>query len=591
MTRKTLCTVLLTLAIGVGSISPAAADTLTPTTTPSLPPATVAGSATPFALRVDVGGSGLRDEATGTVWEADRPYGQPDSSGRLWGYLGPKSMQVIATSRAVAGSSVSRLYQTQRLGANGYRFQLANGEYKVTIRLAELYFNLGPGANVFDVYCQGSLKLADVDVMGSVGAYRAYDRTFTTTVSTGVLDLSFVPKKGWAAIAALEVESSTTVALVTPAQSGVTATTATPVSVTPSVSPAPTLAPSPTVAMPTVTPAVLPATATAMPTVQPTATPTPSAVLTTTPTPTASATPSATATATEPATAVPTTPTSAATSRQPTETPADVLPPTATPRPAETATATPAPSPTAEPSAIPVPTPTERPALAVGQTRINQDSFSVTFAEADVAAAQDVLDAMMEMKGRLGKDLGLSVGRIDVRLFSSRDEYNRALGTTVPADQVGNIVDPEHIWLLAPNRDNPTEYADILKGVQVEVARLALSQVAMLPLWLRDGVASYEAQLWNDAREQYMRSLVAMRRLTSLRGLDGQTYNYLGGAVTAHTVVDYLVKTYSMQQLAGLLEALRTRPLDQALRDTLSISLSDFDRAWVAYVTSTYGRR
>jgi hypothetical protein len=195
---------------------------------------------------------------------------------------------------------------------------------------------------------------------------------------------------------------------------------------------------------------------------------------------------------------------------------------------------------------------------------------------------------MQIIKTRLAEETGLSLGTVNIQLFSSREEYNQALGTTVPADQVGNIVDEEHIWLLAPNRTDAAENADILKGAQVELARLALNPVPNMPTWLRDGLASYEARLWNDARQQYMRSLVSMRRIASLRGLDGQTYNYLGGAVTAHTVVDYMVTTYGIGVLPKLLSALQDRPFEQALLDSAGVAYADFDRAWIAYLNKTY---
>jgi hypothetical protein len=222
--------------------------------------------------------------------------------------------------------------------------------------------------------------------------------------------------------------------------------------------------------------------------------------------------------------------------------------------------------------------------------RMSRDGFSVVFEEPDRPGAADVLDALSAVKRRLSDELGLATGPVEIRLFPNRQAYNEALGTTVPADQVGNIADSGHVWLLAPRSDNPTERDDILKGAQVEIARLALSQVPNLPTWLREGAASYEGRLWNDARQQYLRSLVAMRRITTLRSLDGSSYNYLGGAVTAHTVVDYLVKTYGVAQVARLVDALKTKPLDQALQDTLGASYAEVDRGWMQYLNQTFGR-
>jgi hypothetical protein len=213
----------------------------------------------------------------------------------------------------------------------------------------------------------------------------------------------------------------------------------------------------------------------------------------------------------------------------------------------------------------------------------------VVFNEADRDGATAVLQAMNDIADRMASDLGVASGPVEVKLFSSRQDYNTALGATAPADQVGNIVDEEHVWLLAPNASRPSEESDILKGVQVEIVRLALQQMANVPQWMRDGLASYEAQLWNDERTQYMQSLVASRRITSLAALGGSSYNYLGGAVTAHTVIDYLVRTYGIERLPSLLSALRTETLDQALYDVCGVTLSDFGQGWLTYVYDTYG--
>jgi hypothetical protein len=222
--------------------------------------------------------------------------------------------------------------------------------------------------------------------------------------------------------------------------------------------------------------------------------------------------------------------------------------------------------------------------------RMSRDGFSVIFEEPDRQGAADVLDALSAAKRRLSDEMGLTTDPVEIRLFPNRQAYNEALGTTVPADQVGNIADSGHVWLLAPRVDNPAEREDILKGAQVEIARLALSQIPNMPTWLREGAASYEGRLWNDARQQYIKSLVAMRRITSLRSLEGASYNYLGGAVTAHTVVDYLAKTYGVPQVARLVDALKTKTLDQALQDVLGVSFAEVDRGWLQYLNQTFAR-
>jgi hypothetical protein len=569
----------------------------------------VALAATPvYPLRIDVGGKGYRDATTGATWQADQQY----SSATGWGYFGPRSMQVIAVSRPVAGTVFSPVYQTQRLGATGYRFDATDGQYRVTVRLAELYVEIGPGANVFTINCQSAPVASSVDVVKAVGRYRAYDVSFTCTAARGSLQIAFVPAKGWAAIAGLDVESAADVtAAQTPGQAGTTTPLTSAVTTT------------------VTTAAAITATATVTIATSASVTVAPTLVVTATKAPTVTATITATAPATTSVSAtgtLPVTATAAATrlvtaTVAPQLTPAP-LPPTSTlavtatvaAKPSDTATVAPSRTPSASPTTPPAPLPTSAPGTATaapvpsttlvatpvaeateapappGMQRMSRDGFSVVFNEPDRQGAADVLDALSAIKRRLSDEVGLATAPVEIRLFPDRQAYNEALGTTAPADQVGNVADSGHVWLLAPRADNPTERDDILKGAQVEIARLALSQVANMPAWLREGVASYEGRLWNDARQQYLKNIVAMRRITSLRGLDGASYNYAGGAVTAHTVVDYLVKTYGTSQLTRLVDALKTETLDQALQETLGASYVEVDRGWLQYLSQTFAK-
>jgi hypothetical protein len=566
--RSAATTPAATAPASAGAASPSALAT-------PQPPVVVASAPAVVAVRIDVGGDGYSDAATGAVWEADRPY----TAGR-WGYIGHKSMQVVSTSRPVAGSSASLVYQSQRLGQHSYRFDIPNGTYRVTLNLAELQPTMQPGGRSFDVVAQGALVLRDVDIRRDSAIYRAYDRAFTAIVSKGSLFIEFAPRSGQVSIAGIEVVSLAALAL--PTQQ--------PAATTPPAAPA--LSPTPPAT--SMIKAVLSPTAPASATTIVSATAAPPATATAGAAPSATAMPPATATATATATAVP--PTAAST---PTPAPSSTatLAPTASPT-TPPATETPAPTPTV-PTATPATpatpaapaetaTPTTTPAPEPGVLR--QDSFSVRFTGSDETGARAVLEAMVALRPRLAEETGLNTGPVEVKLFASRDEYNQAVGITVPADQVGNVVDAGRIWLLDPGKTPANERGDILKGVQVSLAKATLMQIPGLPLWFTEGIASYEARLWNDYRDAYMRSLVAMRRLASLRALDGWAYNYLGGAVTAHTVITYLVNAYGAQALPALVGAMATQDFDEAVSSTLGVTYAEFDRSWLMYLQATFGR-
>ncbi|MCC5581126.1 fibronectin type III domain-containing protein [Microtetraspora sp. AC03309] len=166
------------------------------------PPGAQAAVTTP--IRANANGPALTD-GSGNAWSADKAY----SSGS-WGYdtlYGSGS-----TPSAIAGTSDDAIYQTYDLfnGWSGYKFDLANGTYSVTLRMVEDWANAA-GQRKFDVRAEGANVLTGFDIFASCGALTACDRTFTTTVSDGQLNVQFNMNGGgnYATVSGIEVTGGT----------------------------------------------------------------------------------------------------------------------------------------------------------------------------------------------------------------------------------------------------------------------------------------------------------------------------------------------------------------------------------------------
>ncbi len=171
---------------------PTSTATITNTPTPT-------GSATPvstFAQRVNAAGPQVTD-SNGRVWAADKAF-----SAGSWGYV---NGQTSSTSQSISNTSDPVLYQTQRFNLTGYKFTVPNGSYQVTLRFAETYAYTGIGGRVFNVKIEGNTVLSRLDIMATVGRYRALDYTFPATVSDSILNIDFSSVVGPAAINAIEV--------------------------------------------------------------------------------------------------------------------------------------------------------------------------------------------------------------------------------------------------------------------------------------------------------------------------------------------------------------------------------------------------
>lgn len=203
----------------------------------------------PSDLLVNVGGEEYTD-ATGKVWQADQEYVADLTT---WGYVNGEAETGSFMGEMLIGKTAdSKLYQDERWAMSGYRFELANAVYEVTLKFAEQFVK-ATGERVFSVQV-GDQLLKDIDILAESGApFSALDRVVTVTVSSKLLRIDFLAQIENPTLAAIAIHSL----------------------LPPTPTPGPTNTPAPTeTPPPTETP--VPPTATTSPTPSPTSTALPS---------------------------------------------------------------------------------------------------------------------------------------------------------------------------------------------------------------------------------------------------------------------------------------------------------------------------
>jgi hypothetical protein len=214
------------------------------TTAPTFNPTT----RTEVVARVSMGNGAVKDTA-GNTWEA--------RNGIRGGWLGNNP---YGATGDVRGTSDDAIYRDGWVFPTSWSRSVPNGTYEVTLKMRESYFSAA-GQRVFDVTAEGQTKLSGIDIVKAVGANTAYDRTFTTTVSDGQLDLGFPRKVDGAVVSAIQLAKVSVISPQSPAPSSPSsAPTTAPTS-------APTTAPTtaPTSAPTTSAPAPKPTTSTTTP--------------------------------------------------------------------------------------------------------------------------------------------------------------------------------------------------------------------------------------------------------------------------------------------------------------------------------------
>ncbi|MFD3696198.1 S8 family serine peptidase [Streptomyces sp. NPDC058646] len=143
-----------------------------------------------YQVALDAGSDYAGTDAAGDSWSPDRKY-SPGS----YGYQGNASVQ--STGRSIAGTDDQRLFRNAREGMYEYRFDnVPNGTYTVELGFAELS-STKPDKRVFDVLAEGTQILPSLDISLEAGTYTALTRTYTVTVTDGVLNVRFVTHGGF----------------------------------------------------------------------------------------------------------------------------------------------------------------------------------------------------------------------------------------------------------------------------------------------------------------------------------------------------------------------------------------------------------
>jgi FlaG/FlaF family flagellin (archaellin) len=105
-------------------------------------------------------------------------------------YSGSPGGNTYSTGDSIAGTSDDTLYQTERWGEFTYTTNVKDGTYKVTLELAEIYWE-NDGQRIYDVSLEGDEVISNIDIHSRVGHDRALTLTRTVTVTDGTLDIGF----------------------------------------------------------------------------------------------------------------------------------------------------------------------------------------------------------------------------------------------------------------------------------------------------------------------------------------------------------------------------------------------------------------
>jgi hypothetical protein len=156
------------------------------------------------AFRVNCGG-GIYTDTRKNLWLADQSY-TPGG----WGYTGT-NRNTYSVGNSITNTTNPVLYQSESYfnpGNGAYRFTVPNGNYRVTLKFAEIYNGITPSnPRIFSVALEGNQVITDLSLFGTSGLYSATDGTYMVTVNDGSLDIGFIKGQENPKVSAIEVLS------------------------------------------------------------------------------------------------------------------------------------------------------------------------------------------------------------------------------------------------------------------------------------------------------------------------------------------------------------------------------------------------
>ncbi|WP_405684401.1 S8 family serine peptidase [Streptomyces sp. NBC_00057] len=151
-----------------------------------------------YQAALQSGASSAAVDTLGDTWKPDQKY-----LAGSFGYEGTSSVR--STTKVIAGTDDPKLFQDAREGMVGYRFDnVPDGVYTVELDFAEVSGSK-PGQRIFDVFAEDIEVLPSLDIAYQAGSYAAVTRTYTVTVTDGVLNVRFPATSGKALVNAIRV--------------------------------------------------------------------------------------------------------------------------------------------------------------------------------------------------------------------------------------------------------------------------------------------------------------------------------------------------------------------------------------------------
>ncbi|HYE80753.1 MAG TPA: hypothetical protein VEG39_01165 [Clostridia bacterium] len=173
--------------------------------------------------------------------------------------------------------------------------------------------------------------------------------------------------------------------------------------------------------------------------------------------------------------------------------------------------------------------------------------------------------------------------KIDVEVYPDVDTFHTRMGYPDSPDWAVGYAGNGKVQMVSPKNPGPAHsYESLMKAVVHEFTHIIIRghNKGDLPMWLNEGIASYEAQNIEQIKEA-ISGEVKYKHVPSFTELDQKNFAERHGYQYSITIVEFLVKTYDYDKLVEMIK-------NPDIEKVYGITEEELHKKWVLYLEENY---
>lgn len=215
--------------------------------------------------------------------------------------------------------------------------------------------------------------------------------------------------------------------------------------------------------------------------------------------------------------------------------------------------------------------------------------FSFYSTRADASVLDSLAIHIEDNYIRITKHLGVQTDKkINVKVFPDLKSFHAAIYYPDAPDWVVGSYNGVELLMVSPlNPGSMHTYQSLMQVLVHEFVHLAVSlargntDIALLPRWLSEGFAQYEAGQINDRIRRNIALSVTAKAPPTWTQLDTvpvSEFGYMNGYGLSVTIVEFLVETYGIEKLVLLIKE------PHNMETIYGLSESTLEKQWIQYL-------